>query len=169
MNIVIKKKDPVTHTIRVAAVILVVFAVVGLIVRFTRDTDRESPGSGQSLGHILTASSLLLIPSIPLKVPTDSNEHQWTTALAETIRGKPEVTVEFGRADVLTENYAVEVDFLPKWKEGLGQALHYGDVTGLIPVLALIVRNTPREGLLKQIESLCTSKGVKVVLLVPET
>jgi hypothetical protein len=168
MNIVIKKKPHLTYTIKMAAVTLLVFAVVGLIVRFTRDADRESPGSGQSLGHILTASSSLLIPSIPLRVPTDGNEHQWTTALSETIRGKPEVSVQFGRADVLTENYAVEVDFLPKWKEGLGQALHYGDVTGLIPVLALIAREPPDEELLKQIERLCASKGVKVVLLVPE-
>lgn len=168
MNIVIKKKNPVNHTIKVAAVIIVVFAIVGLIVRFTKNNHKESAVSGQSLGHILKDHSALLIQSISLKVPPDSNEYEWTNALANTIKGKPEVTVEFGRADVLTESYAVEVDFLSKWKEGLGQALHYGDVTDLVPVLALIAIDRPDEGLLKQIESLCTSKGVKVVLLVPE-
>lgn len=166
MNIVIKKKSPIAHTVKVAAAILVVCAVVGLIARFTRGTGSDSPDSGQARDHIVAESSSLLILSIPLRVPTDSNEHEWTTALAESIKGKTEVAVEFGRADVVNEHYAVEVDFLPKWKEGLGQALHYGDVTGLIPVLALIVREPPKEGLLKQIESLCTAKGVKVVLLV---
>jgi hypothetical protein len=168
MNIVIKKKKPPNQIIKIAIVILVIFALVGLLVRFTKNNHSEPPGPEQSLGHILTSNSSILIPIISLRVPAGSNEHVWTTALANTIKGKTEVTVSFGRADVLTENYAVEVDFLSKWKEGLGQALHYGDATGLVPVLALITLSRVDEGLLKQIEGLCTSKGVKVILLVPE-
>jgi len=169
MNIVIKKKKPVNQIIRVAVAILVIFAVVGIAVRITKNNPNETPGSEQSFGNILTSNSSILIPVISLRVPADSNEHVWTSALAKNIKGKTEVTVSFGRADVITENYAVEVDFLSKWKEGLGQALHYGDATGLVPVLALIAVSKVDEGLLKQIEGLCTSKGVKVVLLVPES
>ena len=42
--------------------------------------------------------------------------------------------------DVLTDTQAIELDWLKgnKFHEGIGQALHYGDVTGQQPVLALI-------------------------------
>lgn len=169
MNLVIKKKKSVNQVVKIAVVILIVFSMVGLAVRLTKKNSNEPPGSGQSLGPILTFDAPILIPIISLKVPDDSNEHVWTNAFAITIEGKTEVAVSFGRADVITENYAVEVDFLSKWKEGLGQALHYGDATGLVPVLALITLSRVDDGLLKQIERLCTSKGVKVVLLVPES
>ena len=45
-----------------------------------------------------------------------------------------------GRVDVLTDTQAIELDWLKgnKFHEGIGQALHYGDVTGQQPVLALI-------------------------------
>lgn len=168
MTIIIKKKNPLTHTIKVAVATLTVFVVVGVIARYTKE---ESPNDGtqnQKLSQILTSTSSLLIPTIPLHVSVDAHESQWTTALAKAIGGKTEVGVEFGRADVLTESYAIEVDFLPKWKEGIGQALHYGDITHLVPVLALIAKDPPDEKLMKHIESLCTSKGVKVVLLVPQ-
>jgi hypothetical protein len=44
------------------------------------------------------------------------------------------------RVDVLTGTQAIELDWLKgnKFHEGIGQALHYGDVTGQQPVLALI-------------------------------
>ena len=39
--------------------------------------------------------------------------------------------------DVLTDTQAIELDWLKgnKFHEGIGQALHYGDVTGQQPVL----------------------------------
>lgn len=168
MTIIIKKKNPITHTLKVAIATLTVFVAVGLIAKYTKD---ESPNAGtqpQKLSQILISNSSLLIASIPLQVPLEAHESQWTTALAKAIGGKAEVGVEFGRADVLTDSYAIEVDFLPKWKEGIGQALHYGDVTHLVPVLALVANEPPDEKLMKHIESLCTSKGVKVLLLVPQ-
>ena len=64
--------------------------------------------------------------------------------------------------------YAIEVDVLSKWKEGLGQASHYGDVADAIPVLAVIAPEGSDGRLLDHIEKLCTSKGVKLIRLLPQ-
>jgi len=109
MDIVVKKKHPVTHSIKVAIATLAVFAVVGLLARWTKTSDEEA--QPQSLDELLTANSSILLPSIPLDVPAGSNESAWSTAFADAIGGRTEVKVDFFCADVLTSRYAVEVDF----------------------------------------------------------
>jgi len=168
MSIVIKKKKPITHGIKVAVVTVAIFVIIGLVVKLTKKSNQEIPNPSQSFTQLLTANSHLLVPSVRLHVLADAPENAWVAALSEFTGGKKEVKVDFGRADVLTESYAIEVDFLRKWKEGLGQALLYADVTNLIPVLALIAPDPVNEDLLKQIEGLCTKKGVKLILLVPD-
>lgn len=54
--------------------------------------------------------------------------------------GQTEVKMEDGtRADCVTTNYAVEVDFAQKWAEGIGQSLHYARLTGKQPAILLII------------------------------
>ncbi len=149
MNITIKKKKDLPHTIKVAIVTLAFFLAIGLVARLSRDRNSGPTDSSKSLNSILAESSSLLIPRVSLKVPANSKENVWISALSKQINGKSEVAVDFGRADVLTENDAVEVNFFPKWKEGLGQALHYGSVTGLIPVVALITEEPPQRAIAK--------------------
>ena len=168
MSIVVKKKKPITHGIKVAVVTVAIFVIIGLVVKFTKKSNQENPNPFQSFNQLLTENSHSLVPIVRLHVLADAPESAWVTALSEFTGGKKEVKVDFGRADILTDNYAIEVDFLRKWKEGLGQALHYADVTNLIPVLALIAPNPVDEDLLKQIEGLCTKQGVKLILLVPD-
>lgn len=48
------------------------------------------------------------------------------------------------RVDCITYAHALEFDFASKWAEALGQALHYGRLTGLRAGIVLIVEN-PRD------------------------
>jgi hypothetical protein len=48
------------------------------------------------------------------------------------------------RVDCLTPTHAVEFDFANKWAESIGQALHYGFMTGKKPKVVLILDN-PQE------------------------
>lgn len=48
------------------------------------------------------------------------------------------------RVDCLTLTHAVEFDFANKWAESIGQALHYGLMTGKKPMIVLILDN-PQE------------------------
>ena len=62
----------------------------------------------------------------------------------------PQAQVEFRlwdrtRVDILTKSHAIEVDWAPKWAEGLGQALYYGAVTGKDPGLVLLVKDRNKE------------------------
>ena len=45
-------------------------------------------------------------------------------------KAKMEVPVKYGRIDLLTDDYAIEVDSLEKFHEAIGQALHYAKETG---------------------------------------
>ena len=56
--------------------------------------------------------------------------------------GKTEVVLnDKTRVDCLTDDYAVEVDFAPKWHECIGQAIHYGQQTRKTPACLLIMEN----------------------------
>lgn len=43
------------------------------------------------------------------------------------------------RIDCLTDDYAIEFDFVNKWAESIGQSLHYGLMTGKKPKVVLIL------------------------------
>lgn len=106
------------------------------------------------------------VPVVELCVSSDAPEAAWTVALANRIGGTPEVSVPHGRIDVLSETFAIEVDRITKWHEGIGQSLHYADATGKQPVLALIASS--REGdrhLISEIDKLCLKQGIKLVIL----
>lgn len=45
------------------------------------------------------------------------------------------------RVDCLTENYAIEFDFAPKWAEAIGQSLYYGIKTERKPAVVLIIES----------------------------
>ena len=48
---------------------------------------------------------------------------------------------DFTRVDCLSETHADELDFANKWQESIGQALHYGLMTGKKPRVVLILDN----------------------------
>ena len=71
----------------------------------------------------------------------------------------------------MTDAYAIEIDFIKKWHEGLGQAIHYGDESNRIGVLALIVENKAHNDLdqimlLKKIERFIDHNNDKLYLFV---
>jgi len=119
-----------------------------------------------------TATSVRYIaPVIPLQITDASRESAWSEALAQVLAGKTEVPVPNGRVDVLSERYAIEVDRIDKWHEGIGQASHYGLAMNRIPCLALIIDsdrwplNDATLAKLATIEKTALSKGVKILIL----
>ena len=45
------------------------------------------------------------------------------------------------RVDCLTQEYAIEFDFAPKWAESVGQSLYYAICTNRKPAIVLILEN----------------------------
>ena len=80
-------------------------------------------------------------------LPTD-REVVWSQWIAFHLGGQAEVRLEDGtRADIILPTAVVEVEWIKKWKSGIGQALHYAAMTGKQPTLILLTRGKPRESL----------------------
>ena len=112
--------------------------------------------------------------SLTFDLPSGGKESLWRDKLAQRWQGTTEKRVEGGRIDVLTDRYAIEVEFPHKWHEGLGQALHYSNATGKPGVLAVIAYAQGEANLhgqsrqkLEMIERICLTNDIKMVVLFP--
>lgn len=174
MTVTVIKKRSQSFAVRIGIVAVLVLAVLGLGVRFLKQHKAISVTSSShetASADFSTLSDTLLVPVVELEIQDRTQEKNWISALAARLGGQSEVTVPYGRVDVLTGTYAIEVDYLHKWKEGIGQALHYASVKGITPCLALIYERTENQtdaGLkdeLSHIETLCTAKGIRLLIL----
>jgi hypothetical protein len=79
-------------------------------------------------------------------------------------KARMEVPVKYGRIDLLTDDYAIEVDRLEKFHAAIGQALHYAKETGKKPGIAIFIME-PKQGdkeKLKYLIRLCNYYKIKV-------
>lgn len=111
---------------------------------------------------------------ISLNVQPGSPERVWRDALAKKLNGRTEVVVPCGRIDVMTTNEVFELDFVEKWHEGLGQAIHYADATGMRGGLALIFCPKRKDGSIKKylrlfdlVGLICVQNNIDLVVLFP--
>ena len=79
-------------------------------------------------------------------------------------------TIEFilpdrTRIDCLTDKYAIEFDFAPKWAEAIGQSLHYAYMTGRVPGIYLILESRKDMRFVKILSPLCDVYGIKLELI----
>lgn len=81
-------------------------------------------------------------------------------------RGKAhmEVHVKYGRVDLLSSDYAIEVDSPDNFHEAIGQALHYAKETGKKPAVAFFIahRQPGDQEKLKYVTWLCNYYKIKV-------
>lgn len=162
------------HPTAKRAFLIVGFAVglAGLAVglRYLRGP-RESAGFSNVTNVIGVNYSLDFTPILTLNVPPDSKESVWSAELARVFNGRTESPVKNGRVDVLTDRFAIEVERLENWHEGIGQSLHYGDQTGRLPCLALILVDDDwpltlkRREVIRLVEDTAQKRGVRVFIL----
>lgn len=67
-------------------------------------------------------------------------ERDYQLMIQQQMGGQMEVNVDGGRVDLLTDEYAIEIEFANKWKQSIGQALWYGLQTNKTPGIILIKR-----------------------------
>jgi len=88
--------------------------------------------------------SLLFI--VALQNPSTWNETMWSAFIAGEMNGKAEArTPDGSRVDILTKDYAYEVDWATKWKEAPAQSILYGVMTNRKPAVLLLVKNRNEE------------------------
>lgn len=65
---------------------------------------------------------------------------------ADSVKAQTEVVLKSkARVDIVTDLYAIEVDFANKWAEGIGQSLYYALETNKIPGILLIMENPKKD------------------------
>lgn len=120
----------------------------------------------------ILAAGVIALPclawdTIYLNVPPNASESTWRDALAKTLHGQTERIIEWGRIDVETDLYVIEIDFYHKWTECLGQSIFYSESTGKQGVAALIVDDLNKDELkLKMIENLFNKYDIGLVILI---
>lgn len=84
--------------------------------------------------------ALLLMPAGNGYAAHKMHEKHYQAYICDQLGGEVEHRLEGGeRVDCLTEDYAIEVDFAPKWAESIGQSLFYASETGTAPAVVLII------------------------------
>lgn len=85
---------------------------------------------------------------------------------AEYINGKIEyVLQDKTRIDVLTNEYAIEVDFADKWSESIGQALYYSIRAKKLPGILLIIESEKDLKYLKRLLYVAKKYKIKVWII----
>lgn len=162
------------HSTAKRAVLIVGFAIllVGLLIGLKRLSGKteDAVASTHEVSRVELAT--YIAPIIGLHLSPQEKETVWSAALAQKLGGSTEFPVQNGRVDVLTEQYAIEVERLEKWHEGIGQSSHYGLETGKVPCLAIIIlpSEIPLSNLNKEklalVERTALKSGIKLLLLV---
>ena len=77
---------------------------------------------------------------------SDANELEWTKYIAESKNGTHQyICPDQSRVDVLTDEYAYEVEWANKWKEAPTQAILYSMLTNKKPAVILLMRGNKTE------------------------
>lgn len=79
-----------------------------------------------------------LIALLTFTAAAQQKEDDYVQLIQKEMGGQTEASVSSGYIDLLTDTYAIEVDFARKWKQSIGQALWYGLQTNKIPGIILI-------------------------------
>jgi hypothetical protein len=66
------------------------------------------------------------------------------------------------RVDLLSDEYAVEVDYAHKWAECIGQALYYGHVTDRQPVCLLLAAGATESQYVYRCQTVCEAHDIKL-------
>ena len=104
---------------------------------------------------------ILFIFSLPVQAKRMYNEAYYQELWCTEQKGQMEyVLPDFTRVDCLTEDHAIEFDFANKWAESIGQALHYGMMTGKKPGIVLIIEKPKQFVYYNRIVPLCEKYGI---------
>ncbi len=88
----------------------------------------------------LILTFLFILITLPVQAAHQYKEKDYQEVWCKQAEGITEYVLDDGaRVDCLTDKYAIEFDFAPKWAEAVGQSLYYALKTGKKPSIVLIL------------------------------
>ena len=109
---------------------------------------------------------LFLLPFLIGLTPSITENH-WQVAFNKKVtKGQLEYPIIGGRVDILTDDYAIEVEKISTWENGIIQALKYAKATNRQAGLAVYIdRDDKALEKFKQAKEFCEQKGIKLWLI----
>ena len=94
---------------------------------------------------------------------TKQRESYYQHEFAVAIDGQTEVRLANGtRADIVTDKYAIEVDFGAKWAEAIGQSLSYGIELKKQAGILLVIKGEDEIRFLERLMPVAVQHGIQV-------
>jgi len=114
-------------------------------------------------------TSTLIALLVPLAASSQT-EAQYSDYIQSLIGGQREVSVPSGRVDLMTKEYAFEIERAAKWKDSIGQSLWYELNTNKKPGIILLLKSDSEFKYAQQLNSALQYAGLDssiVVFLYP--
>jgi hypothetical protein len=90
-------------------------------------------------------------------------ESYYQEEFAKVLKGETEIVLpDRTRVDIVTEKYAIEVDFGYKWAEAIGQALYYEKMLDKQAGVLLVLEGREEERFLNRLMTVAVEHGIKV-------
>ena len=94
---------------------------------------------------------------------TKQNEKYYQDKFAKIVNGETEVRLDDGtRADIVTDKYAIEVDFGAKWAESIGQSLSYAIQLEKKAGVLLVISGEDEIRFLDRLMTVAVEHGIQV-------
>lgn len=82
------------------------------------------------------------------------------------MNGKMEVVLDdLARVDIVTDTFAIEVDFADKWSQSVGQALYYADKLSKKAGILLVVNGHQDDRYVKRLMNVAYKHGITVWII----
>ena len=93
-------------------------------------------------------------------------EEVYQNLFAKAINGQTEyVLKDNSRVDIVTDTYAIEVDFAHKWAEAIGQSLYYAESLDKKPGILLVVNGKQQNRYIFRLLTVTRKYGITVWIL----
>lgn len=105
-----------------------------------------------------------VVVSLAFVAAVNGDELSECRRLAPKYEAELEVRLWDGtRVDMLSDEWAIEVDWSGKWAESIGQSLYYAELTGRKPGIILLVKDVQREmRYVHRCQVVCARVGIRL-------
>jgi len=106
---------------------------------------------------------VLILFSVSVFSQTKQKESYYQDEFAKIVNGETEVRLDDGtRADIVTDKYAIEVDFGAKWAESIGQSLSYAIQLEKQAGVLLVISGEDEIRFLDRLMAVAVEHGIQV-------
>jgi hypothetical protein len=115
---------------------------------------------------VLFIAGVMIISTLAQSQIIRKRESYYQEKFATIMKGQKEVTLDDQtRVDVLTDTFAIEVDFAEKWSQSVGQTLYYSEKLNKKAGILLVVNGMFDDRYVKRLMSVAYKHNITVWIM----